>query len=96
MPRGRSYARRVPTALLWFRRDLRLGDHPALLAARDAAGPDGDVVPVFVFDDRLWGPSGNPRRRFLRDCLTALDADLEGALVLRSGDPVTVLTELAR
>ena len=43
----------MPTALLWFRRDLRLGDHPALLAALDAAGPDGTVVPVFVFDDRL-------------------------------------------
>jgi deoxyribodipyrimidine photo-lyase len=42
----------VPTALLWFRRDLRLADHPALLAAVDAAGPGGTVVPVFVFDHR--------------------------------------------
>ncbi|RZU33951.1 cryptochrome/photolyase family protein [Blastococcus saxobsidens] len=86
----------MPTALLWFRRDLRLGDHPALLAASDAAGPDGDVLPVFVFDDRLWGPSGAPRRRFLLDCLTALDDDLGGALVLRSGDPARVLPELVR
>ncbi|MBN1091129.1 deoxyribodipyrimidine photo-lyase [Blastococcus sp. TML/M2B] len=86
----------MPTSLLWFRRDLRLHDHPALLAARDAAGPDGDVVPVFVFDDRLWGPSGEPRRRFLLDCLAALDADLDGALVLRSGDPARVLPQLAR
>ena len=86
----------MPTSLLWFRRDLRLHDHPALLAARDAAGPDGDVVPVFVFDDRLWGPSGEPRRRFLLDCLTALDADLDGALVLRSGDPARVVPQLAR
>ncbi len=85
----------MPTSLLWFRRDLRLRDHPALLAARDAAGPDGDVVPVFVFDDRLWGPSGDPRRRFLLDCLTALDGDLGGALVLRSGDPARVLPALA-
>ncbi|MGY1837104.1 cryptochrome/photolyase family protein [Blastococcus sp. SYSU DS0510] len=85
----------MPTALLWFRRGLRLRDHPALLAARDAAGPDGDVLPVFVFDDRLWGPSGAPRRRFLLDCLAALDADLGGALVLRSGDPARVLPALA-
>ncbi|MGY1719992.1 cryptochrome/photolyase family protein [Blastococcus sp. SYSU DS0552] len=84
----------MPTALLWFRRDLRLGDHPALLAARDAAGPDGEVLPVFVVDDRLWGPSGEPRRRFLLDCLAALDADLGGALVLRHGDPVRVLPAL--
>ncbi|RBY93823.1 deoxyribodipyrimidine photo-lyase [Blastococcus sp. TBT05-19] len=81
----------MPTALLWFRRDLRLRDHPALLAA----AADGDVVPVFVFDDRLWGPSGEPRRRFLLDCLGALDADLDGALVLRNGDPSRVLPELA-
>ncbi|MGY2005038.1 cryptochrome/photolyase family protein [Blastococcus sp. SYSU DS1024] len=86
----------MPTALLWFRRDLRLRDHPALLAARDAAGPDGDVLPVFVFDDRLWGPSGEPRRRFLLDCLAALDADLGGALVLRHGDPARVLPALVR
>ena len=31
----------MPTSILWFRRDLRLGDHPALLAAREAAGIDG-------------------------------------------------------
>ena len=28
-------------SIVWFRRDLRLHDHPALLAARDAAGADG-------------------------------------------------------
>ena len=36
--------------------------------------PDGTVLPVFVFDQRLWGPSGDPRRRFLLDCLTELDS----------------------
>ena len=85
---------RVPTALLWFRRDLRLADHPALLAARDAAGADGDVLPVFVLDDRLWQPSGEPRRRFLLDCLNSLDEALDGALVLRHGDPARVIPRL--
>ncbi|MGY1841183.1 MULTISPECIES: cryptochrome/photolyase family protein [unclassified Modestobacter] len=85
----------MPTALLWFRRDLRLGDHPALLAALDAAGPDGDVLPVFVFDDRLYGPAGDPRRRFLLDCLADLDGQTGGALVLRAGDPAQVLPALA-
>ena len=84
----------MPVALLWFRRDLRLADHPALLAARDAAGPDGTVLPVFVFDDRLWNPSGGPRQRFLLDCLNALDEALDGALVLRHGDPVQVIPRL--
>ncbi|MCW2696538.1 MAG: phr [Modestobacter sp.] len=85
----------MPTALLWFRRDLRLGDHPALLAAREAAGDDGTVLPVFVFDDRLWGPSGAPRRRFLLDCLDDLRTATAGALVLRHGDPVRIVQQLA-
>lgn len=84
----------MPTALLWFRRDLRLDDHPALLAAVDAAGPGGSVVPVFVFDDRLYGPSGQPRRRFLLDCLAELDTSTGGALVTRTGDPAAVLPRL--
>jgi deoxyribodipyrimidine photo-lyase len=86
----------VPTSLLWFRRDLRLSDHPALLAAVDAAGADGDVVPVFVVDPRLWTPAGAPRRQFLLDCLTDLQESLDGALVLRSGDPAVIVPELAR
>jgi len=80
--------------VLWFRRDLRLGDHPALLAALESAGQDGTVLPVFVFDERLWGPSGNPRRRFLLDCLAELDEQAGGALVLRSGDPARVIPQL--
>jgi deoxyribodipyrimidine photo-lyase len=82
----------VTVSLLWFRRDLRLADHPALLAARE----HGDVLPVFVFDDRLWRPSGNPRRRFLLDCLADLREQTGGALVLRHGDPATVIPHLVR
>jgi deoxyribodipyrimidine photo-lyase len=86
----------MPVAVLWFRRDLRLDDHPALLAAIDSAGPDGTVLPLFVFDDRLWSPAGDPRRRFLLDCLTELRGQTGGALVLRSGDPALVLSQLVR
>ncbi len=86
----------VPTALLWFRRDLRLSDHPALVAAIEAAGPDGTVVPVFVVDPRLWGPSGRPRRQFLRGCLADLREQTGGALVIRSGDPTRVVADLVR
>jgi deoxyribodipyrimidine photo-lyase len=42
------------TAVLWFRRDLRTGDHPALLAAERAA----DVLGVFVLDEDLLRSSG--------------------------------------
>ena len=76
---------------MWFRRDLRLGDHPALLAAADG----GEVLPLFVLDDRLLKPAGEPRRRFLYDCLRALDHDLGGRLHVVAGDPVRVVPELA-
>ncbi|MEM1335448.1 MAG: deoxyribodipyrimidine photo-lyase, partial [Actinomycetota bacterium] len=55
--------------LLWFRRDLRLADHPALLAA---AADGAEVVPVFVFDP-VFDTAGAPRLAALHDCLRALD-----------------------
>ncbi len=80
-------------AVVWFRRDLRLADHPALSAA--VAGADR-VVGLFVDDDRLRRPSGDPRLAFLEECLECLDADLGGRLVRRSGDPREVVAEVAR
>ena len=58
--------------VMWFRRDLRLADNPALL---DAAASDG-VLPLFVLDPALWGPAGPSRRAYLCDSLRALDAQL--------------------
>ena len=85
-------------AVVWFRRDLRVTDHPALLAALDAAD---EVVPVFVVDRTLLEgrPSGPNRRAFLLGALRALARDLEalgGRLLVREGDPVTVIPSLAR
>jgi deoxyribodipyrimidine photo-lyase len=80
----------VTPSILWFRRDLRLGDHPALLAAADS----GPVLPLFVLDDALLGPSGPARRAFLLRSLRALDADLREhgpGLVVRRGRPEDVL-----
>ena len=46
-------------AIVWFRRDLRLHDHPALTAAVEAADV---VIPLFVFDEPLLeGTTGRPR-----------------------------------
>jgi len=86
----------VPS-VLWFRRDLRLHDNPALLAALDAAREDGDagVVALFVLDDALWGPSGDVRRAYLVRSLAALDSSLDGRLVVRRGDPAVVVPEVA-
>ncbi|MGI9195858.1 MAG: cryptochrome/photolyase family protein [Candidatus Nanopelagicales bacterium] len=80
-------------AVAWFRRDLRLGDNPALGAA---AAVDGTVVPLFVFDPALWGPAGDVRRAYLVASLRSLDADLGGNLLLQHGDPVDRVVEVAR
>ena len=45
---------------------------PRAARGRRCRRADGAVLPLFVFDDRLWGPSGDPRRRFLLDCLADL------------------------
>src|SRR3954470_21989813 len=91
-----TYPADVPTTLIWFRRDLRLGDHPALLAARDEAGKDGSVVGLFVLDDTLSSPSGPVRLAFLYRCLRDLDEQMDGHLCIRTGDPATVVPALAR
>jgi deoxyribodipyrimidine photo-lyase len=78
-------------SLLWFRRDLRLADNPALLAA---AG-DGPVLPLFVLDPVLWGPAGPARRAYLTGSLRALSA-ATGGLAVVDGDPVRRVVEAAR
>ena len=60
------------TSVMWFRRDLRLADNPALLEA----AADGDVLPLFVLDPRLWDAAGVSRRVYLGDSLRSLDASL--------------------
>jgi deoxyribodipyrimidine photo-lyase len=86
------------TALLWFRRDLRLHDHPAL---RTAMAGGAGVLPAFCLDDRLLHGrhSSGARTQFLLESLTDLDDALRSAgsrLIVRRGRPEDVLPELAR
>lgn len=78
------------TSILWFRRDLRLTDNPALIAAA-AAGP---VLPVFVVDEVLRAEGAATRWRLERS-LRALDAGLK-----RRGAALTIIAggaaEIAR
>lgn len=90
--------RRWRTAVVWFRRDLRLHDHPALL---DAVEHADRVYPLFVFDEPLlsgrW-PSPN-RVSFMRDSAMELDRSLRQAgsrLHVRSGRPADVVAAFAR
>jgi deoxyribodipyrimidine photo-lyase len=86
------------TAIAWFRRDLRLHDHPALMAAIASADV---VIPVFVFDEALLGgrwPAPN-RVWFMRESVTVLSSALAvrgAALRVLRGRPADVIPALAR
>jgi deoxyribodipyrimidine photo-lyase len=87
----------MSTALVWFRRDLRLHDHPALRAARDGAER---LVCVFCFDDILLGGrhASGPRTQFMLECLHELDEGLRARgsrLFVRHGNPAGELAALA-
>ena len=80
------------TSVVWFRRDLRLSDHPALVEASSGGDP---VAALFVSDPRLRQPSGPPRLAFLSRCLRSLDESTDGNLVVREGNPSIVVAALA-
>ena len=86
------------SALVWFRRDLRLIDHTALC---QALKHHERVYCVFVFDTTIL--AGLPRRDrridFIRHALIELDQMLRehgGALIVRHGDPLAEIPQLAR
>jgi len=86
------------TGIVWFRRDLRIRDHPALRAALDR---HERIVPVFCFDDRLLHGrhESGPRTQFLLECLAELDSelgDLGSGLAVRHGKPEMELVEAGR
>ena len=81
----------VPPILLWFRRNLRLSDNAALIAAVESGRP---IIPVYVFDDQ---DIGGASRWWLHYSLTDLDRrlrELGSSLVLRSGSPEVELSKL--
>ncbi|GAA5144690.1 deoxyribodipyrimidine photo-lyase [Nocardioides marinquilinus] len=78
------------TAVMWFRRDLRVRDNPALRAALD----DGPTLPLFVLDPHLWGPAGPSRRAYLVASLQALQDDVPLSVV--RGDPVNQVVKAAK
>ncbi len=79
-------------ALLWFRRNLRLADNAALIAAAECGDP---IIPVYVLDEL---DAGGASRWWLHHSLASLDNDLQklGApLLLLSGPPETALARAA-
>ncbi len=81
--------------LVWFKRDLRAHDHPALTLAAGL----GPVLPIYIVEPELWSlPDASARQwAFVAESLADLRitlAALGAPLVVRSGDAVEVLDRL--
>ncbi|KAI7837326.1 hypothetical protein COHA_008841 [Chlorella ohadii] len=85
--------------IVWFRRDLRLADNPALVAALRMAP---EVLPVYIWVPEEEGQfqPGRCSRWWLAASLQALDADLRALgsrlLSYRAPDSRALLCRLAR
>ena len=75
-------------AIFWFRRDLRLTDNPALLAA---LAESDEVIPLFIMDEDVASRAGANRNANLVNSLRSLDDSLGGNLHVISGSVVEVL-----
>ena len=92
MPREKPEDRNAPPAIVWFRRDLRLDDNPALDAAARSGAP---VLPLFILDpDEMPGAAS---LWWLHGSLASLAAALKkrgASLILRRGRPADILPRL--
>jgi deoxyribodipyrimidine photo-lyase len=82
------------TTILWFKRDLRVTDHPALARAAGDA-----VLPLYVVEPEYWRLPDTSHRQwaFTAECLAELRealGRLGAPLVVRVGDAVEVLEGL--
>ncbi|MCB0599144.1 MAG: DASH family cryptochrome [Lewinellaceae bacterium] len=92
-------------AILWVRLDLRLHDNEALHEALDGAG---EVIPVYVFDERAFGgkthffgfpKTGKYRARFIIESIEALRQSFRergSDLIVRVGKPEEEVFEIAK
>lgn len=81
--------------LVWFRRDLRLADHPALSAAAHVGRP---VIPAFILDEVVEGFGAAPKWRLglgVEQFSGRLFA-IGSRLVLRRGPALPTLRALVR
>ncbi|NNE84709.1 MAG: deoxyribodipyrimidine photo-lyase [Alphaproteobacteria bacterium] len=82
--------------LLWFRRDLRLSDNPAIDAAVALGQP---IIPVYISDDAdagAWSPGG-ASRWWLHGSLSSLSSTIEARgnrLILKTGAADAVINSL--
>jgi len=77
--------------IIWFRRDLRIGDHPALL---EAIKNSDEIVPLFILDKVQIDEAGAKLLAYMGQSLRALDESLGNKLHIIEGDQVEVIKDL--
>ncbi|MBB4121844.1 cryptochrome/photolyase family protein [Martelella radicis] len=83
-------------AIYWIRKDLRIADNRALLAAAENGRP---VIPLFICEDDRAGALGGAQSWWLERSLARLGESYEKlgvGLVLKSGDPAEIIPDLIR
>ncbi len=84
----------MTTAIVWFRQDLRLSDNPAFF---EACTQHETIMPLYILDEKL-SLLGEAQSWWLHHSLNALTISLQQLglkLVLRKGDPLEIILELA-
>ena len=81
------------TSIIWFRRDLRINDHPALLAAVESSE---QVIPLFILDKTQIKEAGAKLLAYMAQSLRSLDESLGNNLHIIEGDQVEVLNALIK
>ncbi len=82
--------------VVWFKRDLRTHDNPALF---NAIKSDGPVTAVYILEPLLWNQPDMSYRHFLflRDCLACLQQQLSAIglnLIIITDEAVSALTSI--
>lgn len=76
----------------WFRQDLRLNDNPALLEA----AKQGNLLPIYIFDDETDQSMGEASRVWLHYSLQSLNKFLQGKLAIYRGEAKDILLKLSQ
>ncbi len=78
--------------ILWFRKDLRLIDNPALVEANLNA----EIIPIFILDDTnpKENKMGAASRVWLYHSLKSLNISMQKKINFYRGDPVKIISEL--
>ena len=78
------------SCILWFRKDLRLDDNPALIEA----SKHKSIIPIFIFDKSLneYNNIGEASHWWLENSLVSLNLELNKNLTIFEGKSIDIIS----